>query len=318
MTEFERNYGDLARIIETSHRHEIQAKDRELAESREMTTQLAREVLNLKAELSRLKTQDASMSESSRNPASTPDKADDAQSFFFPPLRLTHVRVLKTAIKRRAEKIRQNIDDPLGRSRQGSVASVLPRKDLLAPAGLDETREKSTATQSPPATSSDAGDREKDYARLERELEFSRTVDRAARTEIDNLHAHVRRLRESVSYWTDRCEALDRDRQDAIESLESEHAVFKTRSSIQLRESWQQGWQARSEELKERMRKVEREAQATLESAIAERDQRLDEHRRMIEGLTVRLEMSDGDIKRLQQWIIGDQDASRLHEIWTG
>lgn len=300
---FEREYGGLARILEDSHQTELKAKDKEITENREMMSQLARQVLDLKSELLRTKNQTKAMEEPTHNRGALRELSDEAQSFHLPPLRLAHVQVLKTAIKRRADKIRRNIDDELGRTQRGDVPLAMTPSERTAPSSLNTTVAESVERESFAMTDRDTNKSERDYTSLLRVLEISRMEDRAAKSEIENLQAHVHRLRESVSFWTDRCEALERDRQRALDAIEKQHAAAMAHVSNQLKDSWQQGWQARSKQLAERMLQVERDAQATVESAIAERDKRSEERRRMIVGLTAQLEMQEEEITKLKQWL---------------
>ena len=105
-------YQTIIQEMDANYRSDLEAKDRELREAHEMAAVLARQVVDTKSELLRTKGQIKAMS--------TPDhirtrsqESIEAQSFFFPPLKLKHVQTLKGALKRRAEKLKKGMDDDL-------------------------------------------------------------------------------------------------------------------------------------------------------------------------------------------------------------
>ncbi|KAI9761500.1 MAG: hypothetical protein M4579_001010 [Chaenotheca gracillima] len=131
-----------------NRRHELEDRDHDSSQMRQMIAALARQVIELKTELVRTKSQVTAISASERKhhlanpispppeqgPDSPPDAASqpalsrlgstEGHSFHFPPLKLNDIKTLKTALKRRAEKIRRGIGDDFGRTPHHSISST--------------------------------------------------------------------------------------------------------------------------------------------------------------------------------------------------
>ncbi|KAI9837883.1 MAG: hypothetical protein M1838_004726 [Thelocarpon superellum] len=131
------HYSRLVRSIDSSHRKVVQAKDQEISEAHEMVSALARQVMELKAEVLQMKAQAQAPAEPElgriRQVART--ETVEAYSFSFPPLQMGHIRTLKMALKRRAERLRRDIDTGLGWSPRGSFSTIKPD----APTMVEET-----------------------------------------------------------------------------------------------------------------------------------------------------------------------------------
>ena len=295
------HYSRLVRSIDASHRRELQAKDQELLETREMMKALARQVLDLKTELLRSKNQIKTISNPGHIRQLAREDTVDARSFSFPPLNLTHIRTLKVALKRRAEKIKRDIDDEMGWTPRGSVTSP--------PLGTDEPLQEewsrtvsdpSQRMKSPARPELDTQNSEDDYNDLLRLVERNSLETRISQSAIKSLEAHVGSLRESASFWTDRCEKLEQQRKHAMAVIQEEQATAVSMAKDEVERTWRARWEERSQQLTRRMQRIEREAQLTLESAVAERDRRAEERKRTIAELTRKLEMKEGDVAVLE------------------
>ena len=106
-------YRTIIRQLDAGHRSDLEAKDRELREARDIAAVLARQVVDLKSELLRTKGQTKAMPDPAQIRMRSQEERIESQSFSFPPLKLKHVQTLKGALKRRAEKIKKGMDDDL-------------------------------------------------------------------------------------------------------------------------------------------------------------------------------------------------------------
>ncbi|KAI9816134.1 MAG: hypothetical protein M1832_005141 [Thelocarpon impressellum] len=386
MNDISIHYSRLVRSIDASHRKEVQAKDEEIAEKGDMMMALARQVLDLKTELLRAKSQIKAIESPDRLQTLAKDGSSEARSFSFPPLKLRHIRTLRGALRKRSERIRRDIDDELGWSPRGSLSAPLGEVDptlqalqdtapdhegesphdasaatvdelqLTQPHAEEVERQFSELMRQPKwrklpvqlrrqlfdfptskkwflvhqdrlrqwrskkrRTSADnlaelaqAGlaarakesrqrSSDDDYQDLLRLLARHRMEHRASKAEIRGLEAHVRTLCESVSFWTDRCEALERQRKQAVETVRKEQEGAVAAATAEVDSMWRDRWQERSEQLTRRMQRMEHEAQMTLESAIRERDERAEERRTTISELMRRLDMREDDLEVLSR-----------------
>ncbi|KAI9845975.1 MAG: hypothetical protein M1837_004381 [Sclerophora amabilis] len=128
-----------------NHKLELDGRCSDNDKTQQMIAALAQHVIDLKTELVRTKSElrANSFSEgnqqkqvSSRHPV-TRQASTEGHSFYFPPLKLNNIRILKTALKRRAEKIKRGIHDDFGRSSRETVSPPLPSQETATVSGAE-------------------------------------------------------------------------------------------------------------------------------------------------------------------------------------
>ncbi|KAI9782763.1 MAG: hypothetical protein M1816_001715 [Peltula sp. TS41687] len=294
------HYSRIVRTIDTNYRNHMQAKDQELSEARDMLKGLARQAIDLKAELIRTKSQVAAMSDPAHIRKMAREQTLEAQSFSFPPLKLNHVRTLKMALKRRAEKMRRGLDDDLGwLIRTTSSSSEDPGKQPTDQGEnnslVDDQEEISKRAGNFDApTNGEAKDRE---AELVESLLLARRRLRSLETEEQILQGQVINLRETVNIWKSRCEKLEQERkQNPSNELMDEVA----RAKREVERLWEARWHHRTEQLSERTRRIEEDAQKAFQDAVAAKDKRLFELEERCSRLSATMKEKEEETERLR------------------
>ena len=306
------HYTRLIRSIDKSYRDHVQAKDQELGDARDMLGVLSRQALDLKAELIRTKSQVAAMSDPAHIRRMAREQTLEAQSFSFPPLKLNHVRTLKMALKRRAEKMKRGLDDDLGwllgtSSLSSEDASKKEVKDGDGQSGGDLKKLNSEAESAAHSVPAQPGVNDQyDETELLQALLATRLKMRSVETEQQILQAQVVNLRETVALWKARYEKLAQTQPPTIISVSAPNHLSTNveQARREVEEAWEEAWEARWRErhaqFTQRMKRIDEELQKNLGEATAERNERspgLEEHCINISAL---LKRKDEEIRRLK------------------
>lgn len=299
------HYNKLMRNIDINHERRIRKKEEELGRARDMLEGLARQAVDLKAELIRTKQQVAAMSDPVHIQKLAREQSAEAQSFSFPPLKLSHVRTLKMALKRRAEKMRKSIDDDLGwrvkispstsDDNVGEVADeakTTPDSENMLPASNDVA----------PASGVEQVLEENEDKNVMQSLLAAKRRIRSVETEQQILEAQVVNLRHALSHWMDRCQQLEKQAMQAHSPIvsESEVTVATMQAKHEVEQIWQARWRDRTEQLNQRMGRIDAEAQKALRQAVAEKDACEAKWRRKCEMLLANIKDKDDEIKCLK------------------
>ncbi|KAI9884194.1 MAG: hypothetical protein M1823_004010 [Watsoniomyces obsoletus] len=271
------HYSRILRSIDASHRIDLEAKDRELLETRDILSVLAREAVDIKTELVRTKGQVAALSDPAHIQNLIREETLEAQSFSFPPLKLRHVRTLKLALKRRAERLKKGMDDDLGwlirRPTPPADDPIIAgeARSKVGDATLDSTDGLRNGTG--PSTAGPVD--ETDNQALLQTLLFDRRRIHSLEAEKRILEAQIINLRESTNMWRDRCHHIERRQnqsQASIQPPSQPSFADIERARREVEEQWIAKWRDRNDHLIERMRRIDEESRRSLQQAIVERD----------------------------------------------
>ncbi|KAI9682690.1 MAG: hypothetical protein M1829_006677 [Trizodia sp. TS-e1964] len=205
----------LVRTLDSNHQKELLAKNQEIEQTKKMFLGLTQEISNLKTELIRTTSHMRSVSEpSAETPPDLPAQ-NEGKVFFFPPLNLNNVKTLKAALVRRAEKLRSNHDShEIG-------ALITSSHQVLEDASLVQSRNASVDHSYLPSIEAIQSPNAGAVGQLRKALDASKTQSAVLKAEVTSLQAAVNRLRDSVSFWTDRYEAVERQRSELDKSLKT-------------------------------------------------------------------------------------------------
>ncbi|KAI9798529.1 MAG: hypothetical protein M1825_005334 [Sarcosagium campestre] len=259
------HYSRLVRSMDSNHRLELSEKDQEIEEQRKMIQALSKETYELKAELIRTKSSLKAMADPSHIRNLAREDTVEAQSFSFPPLKLSHIRTLKTAVKKRAQKIRAlsdvNTYDP-------TVQGGVPSSNAAA-----ATTTSAQSSPQAPASGPDSGSGGSQKFRLPQlgrdgqvispEIPFWENAPA-----IDDQLAKLR----VATFWMDRCERLEKQRNDALLLAKGSKTSIAAHIRREVDETWRARWGKREEELA-RSLGSRADEKRRLEHDIAQRDE---------------------------------------------
>ena len=302
------HYSRIVRTIDMNYRNNMQAKDQELSEARDMLEGLARQALDLKAELVRTKSQLAAISDPVHIRKMAREQTIEAQSFSFPPLKLSHVRTLKMALKRRAEKMKRGLDDDLGwlirtTSSSAEEPDKRPTDRDESHSMVDDQEVEWRPRKFDPSIRGEAEDRE---AELLESLFSTRRKLRSLETEEQILQGQVVNLRETVNIWKTKCQRLEEERKL---NSSKDHIDDVARAKREVEELWEARWRHRNEQFSERTRRIEEDARKVFQEAVAAKDKRLFELEEKCSRLSTTLKEKEEKIISLKSISALDSDS---------
>ncbi|KAI9765595.1 MAG: hypothetical protein M1840_007284 [Geoglossum simile] len=235
------HYSRIVRTLDQAHQ-------KEMRERAEVIRGLARTILDLKTELVRAQHQ----VRPAKGPATTLYREDtpDAGAFSFPPLKLRHLRTLKRATERRAEKLDKK---PSAKSHGGEEGVVSPSvrvdRALDSASGVDVSLNFQT------------------------ENEGLKGVLVDSQVKIESLELEIRELQRNLELWTKRCQSLELQRKQDHTEHEQNNTVVIERTREEVNTTWEARWRTNHEQLLDRMRRIENDSQRLIKSAAEERDE---------------------------------------------
>ncbi|KAI9717153.1 MAG: hypothetical protein M1812_004901 [Candelaria pacifica] len=255
------HYSRLIRSIDKHHRHELFMRDKEIDLTRSMIQKLAKDVLELKTELVWTKSHIGAIPESFEQPKSINEQSE-SNDFSFPPLKISHLQVMKKAMKRRADKLRHGLDE------------------------VRDLRKMSTSTTSgasnPPtsthAPSTNQGRRPgKHHRNPQGSLHSSRETNHNLATGVPSLEqALPNPATTQWSIWTNQQTTWSeqqkaRSNNTALTRTRFREAIDQAKNEVE--ETWETRWKERDRVYLERIRRMDAEAQRKVEKAVNERDE---------------------------------------------
>ncbi|KAI9700052.1 MAG: hypothetical protein M1836_002586 [Candelina mexicana] len=251
------HYSRLVRSIDKHHREELSARDKEIDVTRNMIQKLAKDVLELKTELVWAKSQVGAIPDLSDQSKSVNDRIE-TDEFSFPPLKLSHLQVMKNAMKRRADKLRQGIDEVrdlrrLSTSTTSGVASL--------PAAIHESNRGRRPS--------------KHHRNPQGSLQSSREMNHNLAAGVMSLEQALTNPATQWSFWSTQAswEEQQKARSDSMAMSIQRFREAIDQAKNEVEDTWEARWKERDRVLLERMRRMEFEAKKKVEKAVAERDE---------------------------------------------
>ncbi|KAI9777619.1 MAG: hypothetical protein M1839_008673 [Geoglossum umbratile] len=235
------HYSRIVRTLDQSHQKEMRERE-------EVIRGLARTILDLKTELVRAQHH----VRTAEGPSTTLYKEDtpDAKAFSFPPLKLRHLRTLKRATERRAEKLNKKQNAKGHKEKQGAAS---------ASGGVDRAPDPTSGVDL--------------KSNFQAENEGLKGMLVASQAKIESLELEVRELRQNLELWTNRCQNLELRQKQG--NAEHEQKIIATieRTREEVNTTWEARWKTNHEQLLDRMRRIENDSQRLIKSAAEERDE---------------------------------------------
>ncbi|KAI9770181.1 MAG: hypothetical protein M1835_006598 [Candelina submexicana] len=294
------HYSRLVRSINRHHREELSARDKEIDVTRNMIQKLAKDVLELKTELVWAKSQVGTIPESSDHSGSVDDRFE-TDDFSFPPLKLTHLQVMKKAMKRRADKLRQGLDEVrdlrrLSASATSGVASL--------PAAIHESNRGRRPS--------------KHHRNPQGSLQSSREMNHNLAAGVMSLEQALTNPATQWSFWSTQAswEEQQKARSDSMAMSIQRFREAIDQAKNEVEDTWEARWKERDRVLLERMRRMEFEAKKKVEKAVAERDEEWArgwkrKNRQLLESLE-RSEKELADLKKGRVGKLENMPATQL------
>jgi hypothetical protein len=235
------HYSRIVRTLDQAHQKEMRERE-------EAIRGLARTILDLKTELVRAQHQ----VRPAKGPATTLYKEDtpDAKAFSFPPLKLRHLRTLKRATERRAEKL----------SKKPNAKSHGGEQGVVSPSGsVDRAQDSNSGVDS--------------NLNFRTENEGLKGMLLASEAKIEDLELEVRELRLDLELWTNRCQNLELQRKQDAAEHEQKNIAATERTREEVNTTWEARWKTNHEQLLDRMRRIENDSQRLIKRAVEERDE---------------------------------------------
>jgi hypothetical protein len=252
------HYSRIVRSIDKEHREELRKRDRQLRETHDMLNNLEVTVFELRSELMRTKSQVRGLTDPNALQRLVEESTVEARNFAMPPLKLNHIRTLKMALKRRAERLKKFSHDSIEGIKNASVdlgGNITGQEQVHSPLHLHDAFPATAIVPVP-----EAG---KDY-----KMAF--------------LEAEVKRLSQSKAFWADRYEDLHQHVQElSVSSKEAGMQRGREEAAESVREEanreWEGKWEEKNRHLLERMRRLDENSNARvereIEKAIKQRDE---------------------------------------------
>ncbi|KAI9806130.1 MAG: hypothetical protein M1833_004537 [Piccolia ochrophora] len=268
------HYTRLVRSMDANHRLEMDAKDEELGANETTIETLAKQVTLLKAELLMTKSQLKAMADPASIRNIIREDTAEAQSFSFPPLKLSHIRTLKTAVKKRAHKLRGSND-------RGELQDTVPMD--VAPSIDTDTKHQLAITGTGRHGGGSTSQEHSAAAAVRENL---------ADTQLEKLRI--------TTFWIDRCEKLEQQRNDAMLLARGDHSTVVANATREVDDRWRARWQKRETELSQQTVSTDEEKRK-MERALAQRDEWASEWSRKNSELSAELGEKCDEIDHLKR-----------------
>ncbi len=257
------HYSRLVRSIDKHHREELSARDKEIDVTRNMIQKLAKEVLELKTELVWTKSHIGNLPESFHH-STLVNKPIGTAEFSFPPLKLSHLQVMKNAMKRRADKLRQGLDEVRDEVRDLRKLSTSSTSDVA-----------SAPTATHDATHNQGRRPSKHHRNPQGSLHSSQKMNHNLAKGVMSLEQALTNPATPWSFWPTQAswEEQQKARSDSMAMFIERFREAIDQAKNEVEDTWETRWKERDQVLLERLRRMELDAQKRVEKVVVERDE---------------------------------------------